>query len=334
MQIKQYNNLKYKMSSFNTPIEIDILRDISNAFDTMNENENENQHITQLENRIVNTNQSQRGNHRCSYCHSHDHVVSNCQHPFLINNIIDLILFSRSENAHIPSLLYNKLNIMSVLTLRAVSSRLFESRLTKLNKEDIIMCILSYLKQFSEFIDTFEYIKNLVDSYIETSFYSFSYTKKKYDLLLRSIKKAEDKGQIDYFQMLERERQIDFENSQNTLSIQDVERISMEEYHRRLVILEEEKKEEMLHKNIHFYANLIKNVNDNECKECNICFDENDNTNFVELDCKHSFCVDCTKNILHQKCPNCRSDTKSYKIKSMDMIEYCQSIKQRFSYST
>jgi hypothetical protein len=56
--------------------------------------------------------------------------------------------------------------------------------------------------------------------------------------------------------------------------------------------------------------------------ECNICYELNNNENFIELNCNHKFCKECVKNILK----TCRSDFKD------PCCAYCRTIITDFTY--
>lgn len=55
--------------------------------------------------------------------------------------------------------------------------------------------------------------------------------------------------------------------------------------------------------------------------ECNICYEEVENKNFVKLNCGHEFCKDCIKQSLQNEirqtpcCAFCRSDIKNVELK-------------------
>lgn len=64
---------------------------------------------------------------------------------------------------------------------------------------------------------------------------------------------------------------------------------------------------------------IKKDINeDNEICECNICYEENKNINFVKFDCGHKFCKDCVKNSLQNEkrenycCAFCRKEIKNF----------------------
>lgn len=65
----------------------------------------------------------------------------------------------------------------------------------------------------------------------------------------------------------------------------------------------------------------------NELCECGICYEENENKNFVKLDCGHQFCKDCTKESLknekrqHYYCALCRKEIKNFEMKDESVIK-------------
>jgi late competence protein required for DNA uptake (superfamily II DNA/RNA helicase) len=77
------------------------------------------------------------------------------------------------------------------------------------------------------------------------------------------------------------------------------------------------------------------NVNENmdnlnEKCECEICHEENENKNFVKLNCGHEFCKDCIKKSLQNEkkvtpcCALCRGDITNFDV-------YEESIKNEFN---
>jgi len=55
----------------------------------------------------------------------------------------------------------------------------------------------------------------------------------------------------------------------------------------------------------------IDNINsDNKETECSVCYNSFKKTNFISLNCKHEFCIDCTEQFINKNitsCPFCRN---------------------------
>jgi hypothetical protein len=58
-----------------------------------------------------------------------------------------------------------------------------------------------------------------------------------------------------------------------------------------------------------------KSENKNSCKDCSICYEETEPSNFVRLNCEHEFCGICVKTIIDKNdkpsCAFCRTEIKT-----------------------
>lgn len=77
-----------------------------------------------------------------------------------------------------------------------------------------------------------------------------------------------------------------------------------------------------INKKIYIKTIISKKQNDlHEKCECNICYNENEKTNFIKLNCGHEFCKDCIKKTLQNDrrktpcCAFCRTDITNFEIK-------------------
>jgi hypothetical protein len=76
-------------------------------------------------------------------------------------------------------------------------------------------------------------------------------------------------------------------------------------------------------------VNISENINNlTEKCECEICYEEYENKNFVKLNCGHKFCKDCIKKSLQNEkraipcCAYCRSEIKTFELKERSIKSY------------
>jgi hypothetical protein len=102
-----------------------------------------------------------------------------------------------------------------------------------------------------------------------------------------------------------------------------VDRDRIERYFYRLIYeLNRDLNEQPIAKKFNINTHKAEEINTHVEMECNICYELNEKTKFIKLNCNHEFCKECVKNILK----TCRSDFKE------PCCAYCRTIITDFTY--
>lgn len=102
-----------------------------------------------------------------------------------------------------------------------------------------------------------------------------------------------------------------------------VDRDRIERYFNRFIYeLNRQPNEQPIAKKFNITTHKAEEINTQIEMECNICYELNEKTKFIKLNCNHEFCKECVKNILK----TCRSDFKDA------YCAYCRTIITNFTY--
>jgi hypothetical protein len=269
-----------------------------------------------------------RGARTCSFCRRAGHNILSCNSQPLRN--FELMCVNNITST-------NDINIEQSFRNFLLSEALYDSNMVKSfaarycrisARNNIDICIESIIQYFNPFIE----IRKRELNEINQNFTRADETSQEATSQEPELAQQNEISSANILRELESIRDIPLQIRQFINNPRNV----TENDHMTLIMsmMFLEMVTELNNSNINKKFDIKTNICDNkddlyEKSECNICYDEYQNLNFINLNCGHKFCKDCIKKSLQNEvkqnlcCAFCRTEIKNFEFKE-------ESIKNEF----